>query len=290
MQDTTITHLPPVADLMVAVDDPYRIRPHEHAAIVDNYERFGLSFYRFPVSELSGISGGAHSQHDEEHTQRTQLTMVKHFWQQFGLKNALPNPQSDDDGISRITATGDSRYIPYTTRALNWHTDGYYNKTPIRSFTMHCVRPATRGGENTYFDHRVLYRLLEEINPAYIAALSRDDTMTLPANEYRGKVLRDARCVPVFSYGDDGDLLMRWTEREHNIVWRSDKACDEARRAVRDILRKQTHLRIRHTLKRGEGVICSNILHCRTAFEDTPHAPRLLLRGRYNTKITATGA
>ena len=53
---------------------------------------------------------------------------------------------ADEDRVSAIenSATQQSHYIPYTNKALNWHTDGYYNAEHqrIHAFLIHCVRPA----------------------------------------------------------------------------------------------------------------------------------------------------
>ena len=254
-------------DLMVAISDPACPTADERGAIHDNCERYGLSFYRLPTSERGAIAA---------------------FWRQFGLSEAIPNPQSGPDGISCITPVEDSRYIPYTTKALEWHTDGCYSEPFVRSFTMHCVRPAVSGGGNSYFNHVTLYRILKEIDPGHVAAVSRPDAMAVPANEHEGKMLRETRIAPVFWFDDEGDLLMRWTGRARNIIWKQDAASVAARRAIHDILRRRREFRIDYTLGHDEGVICNNVLHRRGAFEDDPAAPRLLLRGRYAVKLRRT--
>ena len=42
----------------------------------------------------------------------------------------------------------------------------------------------------------------------------------------------------------------------------------------------------RHRLAAGEGVLCHNVLHNRTAFEDDESQQRLILRARYFDRIT----
>ncbi len=64
--------------------------------------------------------------------------------EQFGLVNPTHNLFAAEDGLSEIEVKADgpsSEYIPYTNRALNWHTDGYYrsHKNPVRAMLLHCV-------------------------------------------------------------------------------------------------------------------------------------------------------
>jgi hypothetical protein len=51
--------------------------------------------------------------------------------QQFGLTDIDANLGADEDKVTSLQVVGDAdnraRYIPYTNRAMNWHTDGYYN-------------------------------------------------------------------------------------------------------------------------------------------------------------------
>ena len=71
--------------------------------------------------------------------------------QQLGLQQLDANICADEDRVSKIENAENkhSHYIPYTNKALNWHTDGYYNteRQRIHAFLMHCVQPAMEGGE-----------------------------------------------------------------------------------------------------------------------------------------------
>ena len=51
-----------------------------------------------------------------------------------------------------------------TSRAIRWHTDGYYNppERQIRAMILHCVRTAASGGENRVFDHELAYLALRD--------------------------------------------------------------------------------------------------------------------------------
>ena len=70
---------------------------------------------------------------------------------------------ADEDGISQIRVSqatdGRGGFIPYTDRAIRWHTDGYYHpgERRIHGMILHCVRPALSGGVNALFDHEMAY-------------------------------------------------------------------------------------------------------------------------------------
>lgn len=205
--------------------------------------------------------------------------------QQLGLQQLDANICSDEDRISTIEDSGDKRsqYIPYTNKALNWHTDGYYNaKTQrIHSFLMHCARPAKTGGENTYLDPEIAYILLRDENPDYISALMQDDVMTIPENEIES---REAQTGPVFYLDASGNLCMRYTARQRSIVWKKDKQVEDALSCLNEILRKNDYM-FSYRLNAHEGVICNNVLHKRTAYEDDEQQKRLLYRGRFYNRV-----
>ena len=66
---------------------------------------------------------------------------------QLGLGDPDQNLCADADGLSPIQVHPEGvrqRYIPYTDKKLNWHTDGYYHRPDriIRAMLLHCIRPA----------------------------------------------------------------------------------------------------------------------------------------------------
>lgn len=212
---------------------------------------------------------------------------------QLGLAHLDRHECTDNDGISSIQANADDAdpgYIPYSNRELNWHTDGYYNPqtAPIRTFILHCVRPSASGGENKLLDHQLAYVLLREDNPDYIRALMHPEAMTIPANKRTGAVTRGDSTGPVFSVLNDGELHMRYTARTRSIVWRDDPLLTEARRALYNII-IESDLVLTHKLQAGQGLICRNILHARTAFKDSPEGGRLVYRARYYDAVELSG-
>ncbi len=207
---------------------------------------------------------------------------------QLGLECLDANPGADEDRVTSLTAVGDddprAQYIPYTNRALNWHTDGYYNggARQIRAFALHCAQPAARGGGNFLFDHEYLYLLIRDRAPDLAAALMRPDLMYVPANLQGDRVVRAAESGPVFAIdAGSGALQMRYTSRPRNIVWKTDPQSRRALDLVRELLMAGDGT-IELRLRRGQGLICANLLHGREAYVDDPAgAPRLVYRARY---------
>jgi alpha-ketoglutarate-dependent taurine dioxygenase len=214
----------------------------------------------------------------------------------FGLERLDPNLLADDDGITSLELVAGKSlrgYIPYSNRRLQWHTDGYYN-TPdrqIRAFILHCVRPALQGGENGLIDHELVYIRLRDENPDYIRALMQADVMTIPANEEDSSAGRVEQPGPVFSVEPaTGCLHMRYTARTRSIVWADDEASRAAVAALQDILAAEDGV-FHYKLGPGEGLICNNVLHSRTAFVNgnNESEQRLMYRARYYDRIRDTG-
>ncbi|MDH3761627.1 MAG: TauD/TfdA family dioxygenase [Gammaproteobacteria bacterium] len=215
---------------------------------------------------------------------------------QFGLNRLDLNLGADTDGVTSLRVVSDSderaQYIPYTNRALNWHTDGYYNPRQrcIRAFVLYCVKQAKRGGGNYLFDHELMYILIRDRSPELLAALMAPDLMRIPPNIQDNQLIRAEESGPVFSiHGGGGGLHMRYTSRPHNIVWKSDKRSQRALNLVREILMDSDAV-IDLRLQDNQGIVCNNILHGRQAFHDPMQPPgRLIYRARYHDAIETGG-
>ncbi len=219
-------------------------------------------------------------------------TEIRQLCREFGLERLDHNMGADDEGITELEVKNDTlhkRYIPYTNRAIGWHTDGYYNisEQSIRAMVLHCVTPARLGGENALLDHEMAYIHLRDINPDYIHALMQPDVMTIPANIVEGKTLRPDRSCPVFSIDSTNNLHLRFTERKYNIIWKDDPIVSAAIEALITLLHSDSPYIFRGTLQAGQGIICNNVLHNRTGFEDDENHKRLLYRLRYYDRIAA---
>jgi alpha-ketoglutarate-dependent taurine dioxygenase len=200
---------------------------------------------------------------------------------QFDLSNLDKNLCANDDGITALEVNDkhSQKYIPYTNRSINWHTDGYYNilEKQIHAFLLHCVQPAMSGGENALLDPEIVYIKLRDENPEYIAALMDPTVMTIPPNAQ----VRPVQTGPVFSFNES--LHMRYTARTHSIKWKPK--AKEALEFLSDFLNSDSPYIFKCKLESNQGVLCNNVLHSRTAFIDDINSTRLLYRLRFYDRI-----
>lgn len=207
----------------------------------------------------------------------------------FGLRVPDQNWGADEDGITALQVEeGQWRagYIPYTNRAIHWHTDGYYNSPTqqVRAVMLHCVRPACEGGENQLLDQDLVYIHLRDENPDFIRALMGEDVMMIPANIKNGQELRPDRPGPVFSVDEQGAMHMRYTARARNVVWSDDALVQEAKACLEAFI-EDTPYQMHHTLQSGQGLISNNVLHNRSAFTESEECKRLLYRLRFYSRV-----
>jgi len=218
------------------------------------------------------------------------------FAKTLGLIRTEGHRSAANDGIVAIEIASDGPrkgYIPYTDRPLSWHTDGYYNapKDRIGAFLLHCVRDATQGGENAFLDPEIAYIRMRDENPDFIAAFMHHEAMTIPANEEDNGKVRAESVGPVFWVSaQTGTLQMRYTARGRNIIWRNTPATQAAVKFLSNLLINGDPLIFRHKLVPGQGLICNNVLHMRTGFENAPelteNSERLIYRVRYLDRIS----
>lgn len=258
-----------VEQLIIAVENPYHLTREEKGALLKTIRKTNLVLYK------TSYAG-------EENKK-----LVTAIAEQIGLNHKDANLCADPDRISSIQVMDESRYVPYTNKPLNWHTDGYYNQDDqrIRAFMMHCVRPASSGGENTYLDPEILYILLRDDDRNNIAALMNDEVMTVPANKQGLEPIREEKSGPVLLLDEETQTLyVRYTARARNITWKNDAATKRARSRLLELLNNNDYL-FRYRLQSGEGVICNNVLHNRSKFTDHPSSRRLLYRARFYERI-----
>lgn len=261
-----------IGDIVVNIQNPFRLTGEERKELHDRVSRCNMAIYS--IGQLP----------DDPADKNILFEMGR----QFNLENLDNNLYADEDAISSLTINsqkGQKGYIPYTNRPIAWHTDGYYNtgSRQIRAMLLHCVRPASEGGSNQLLDHEIAYILLRDQNPKYIEALSRENSMSIPANNTDGQEIRAAVSGPVFSLDGDDNLHMRYTARTRSIEWLNDPLVLEARDALQEILKSNTQYHFEGTLQAGQGLLCNNVLHTRTGFE--VNSDRLLYRGRYFDRI-----
>ena len=211
----------------------------------------------------------------------------------FGVEGLNKNWLADDTGLTslKVSEAGvRQHYIPYTNRAINWHTDGYYNRADeqIHSLLLHVVQRAASGGENRLLDHEIAYILLRDKNPDYIRALMAPNALTIPARIEAGKIARREETGPVFSITPEGKLHMRYTIRVNNVIWADDAMTSYATTALKDILHSDSPYIYRGLLQPGMGLISNNVLHDRAAFTDDEEHQRHYYRARYFGRLLGT--
>ncbi len=264
-----------VDELMIAVDDLTRLSTAERAAVQGACRRTNMAIFTSP----SGV---------------VEKADVRLFGQQFGLNRLDTNLYADEDGITALQVSEVNRkrdYIPYTNRRLNWHTDGYYNPPGqhIQGFLMFCVRDAAEGGDNYLLDHEIAYILLRDADPRFIEALMHPQAMSIPANVEAGVEIRPTATGPVF-FHTAANLQMRYSARTRNILWRDDALTRAAAEYLQTLWTEGSPYIYYHRLMPGQGLICNNILHSRSAFKDDPASGRnrLMYRARYYDRVDAT--
>ena len=260
-------------EIIVEIKNPYKLTTNERHSLQTICQKTNLVIYRT-----------SHGDVDKKN-------IVAAIAKQLGLERMDANLCADQDKISSIQAMQESlgsAYIPYTKKPLNWHTDGYYNqdKERIRSFIMHCVRPANLGGENTYLDPEIIYILLRDDDPKFIEALMDKNAMTIPPNLEENHRIRSEKSGPVFMVDEPTQTLyMRYTARSRSVTWKNNAVTEQARAKLLEIM-KNNEYQFCHLLQKGEGVICNNVLHNRTMFSDNSNTKRLLYRARFYDRVS----
>lgn len=274
-------------ELLVRIEDLAAPTADEIGRIRESCRRANMAIYEARSETVAG-KVAANALRDS----------IRSFAAHFGLSRLDPHLLSDDDGVTALCVADQGTrtfYIPYSNRRIGWHTDGYYNddQHSVRALMLHCACPAASGGENAVLDHEIAYIHLRDENPEFITALMHPHCMTLPANpdDTRGEngAIRPARTGPVFSLDpQSGALHMRFTARQRNIAWRTDRMTRDAVDFLLKMLDDRNGPALHHRLAAGQGLIANNVLHNRTAFEDDPSAPRLLYRARFFDRIEGT--
>ena len=268
---------PLIGDFLVDIKNPSRLTAEEKAGLIECCEKYNMVIYQLCDTEKQDKS------------------LVHALGEQLGLYDLDSNLRSDEDSVTSLEVRGQvgNQYIPYTNKALSWHTDGYYNALDkqIYGIIMHCVRPAAEGGINSLLNPENLYIALRDENPAYIEALMHPEAMTIPDNVEAGKVIRAAQSGPVFMIKspvgtEAGRLHMRFSARKRNIIWRDTPDTLAAVDMINRLLADENNV-FKVGLKAGQGVICNNVLHNRGSFIDSDGQKRLMYRARYYDAVAS---
>lgn len=261
---------PMLQDLLVEVEDPYHLSDVEKQALLACCDRYNMAIYQLAGSSMQDKS------------------QVHALGEQLALRCLDANIRADEDSVTslEVRTQAGNNYIPYTNKALSWHTDGYYNRLDKQIFgiIMYCVRPAAEGGINSLLDPEQVYIKLRDEDPAYIEALMHPQAMTIPDNVESGQVIRAAQSGPVFSVTPGGRLHMRYSARKRNIVWRDTKATKQAVECITRMLADEANV-FKIALRAGQGIVCNNVLHNRSAFVDSETQKRLMYRARFYDSV-----
>ncbi len=264
---------PAISDILVQLKDPYRLSDDEKTAVIQCCEKYNMAIYQINDIDMQDKS------------------LVHELGNQLAMQHLDANLRADEDSVSSLQVREQvgNMYIPYTNKALSWHTDGYYNHLDKQIFgiIMHCVRPAIEGGVNSLINPENVYIALRDENPAYIEALMHPQAMIIPDNVEAGKVIRAAQDGPVFMVKPNGRLHMRFSARKRNIIWRDTEDTHKAVGMINHLLADDNNV-LKVKLKAGQGIICNNVLHNRSAFTDSEQQKRLVYRARYYDAVKQT--
>ncbi len=218
---------------------------------------------------------------------------LRGFSSALGLKIAEKHRSAGSHGIVALKVTNAESqrgYIPYTTRPINWHTDGYYNgpDEQIKAMALHCVSPAVDGGVNQVLDPEIAYIRLRDENPDHIAALMHPEAMSIPENREPDGSVRPVSIGPVFRVDSDGHLIMRYTARTRSISWHSATGTTNAVAALSKLLTDGEPMVTTGKLTAGQGLLCNNVLHNRTGFDTelAEKSNRTLFRVRFFNRVS----
>ncbi len=267
-----------IGHIIHTIENPVKLADKERENLLKTSKKLNLVFYKFA--------------NDFNNIKEVLLALAP----QLGLINLDDNLCSDQDKFSKLEDLGSGRatYIPYTNKSLNWHTDGYYNDSEhrIRAFLMHCVCPANSGGENAFLDPEIAYIYLRDENHDYLKALMDPKVMTIPANEEAGRQIRPAQTGPVFLMDKKSQsIYLRYTARQKNIIWKDSMDVKNALSFLHELLQTSPYI-FKYRLKAGEGVVCNNVLHNRSAYEDSNAnaEKRIFYRARFYNRINDASA
>ena len=252
-----------INDLKVSISDINHVSKAEISQIKQKLTKFNCCIY---------ASG----------TDLDDNSKIMRFAQSLGMRT-FDSHNIDDSAISTISANKDEnniRYIPYTNKGLNWHTDGYYDSKPIFSWLLHCIEPALSGGENFLLDHELAIReyILKYDDIIY---LTNNETFSIPTDEVaKREITSNYVCDMNNEYKK---LHMNFSMRKENIIVNknSESAMSKLIKIIKEDCKKY-HLT--YKLSKSEGIVSNNILHGRNAFKDG-RVMRKILRIRSHERL-----
>ena len=265
-----------IEELMVEINDPRKLKQIEFEALLKRCRKTNMAIY----------AGRTGTDPDPE--------IPFSIGRCFGVSGLNKNGLADENALTSLKVLKDEihqNYIPYTSKALNWHTDGYYNppNEQIHSMMLHSVQEAASGGVNSLLDHEVAYIKLRDENPEYIHTFMSPEVLSIPPRiGEQGIVARRTETGPVFSITSTGKLHMRFTIRKKYVIWTDNSQTKAALSALRKILTSDSPYIFKLQLESGMGLLSNNVLHNRSAFVNDSEHVRHFYRSRYFERIKGT--
>jgi len=134
----------------VEVSDPMNMRDSEVEAILSRSRDTNIALYSTPPESDDSILRGN----------------LRAMAERLGMGDPEGHRSKGEAAIVALTVSNrpsQRGFIPYSRKALNWHTDGYYNAldNTIRGFILHCVQDAMAGEVNQILD--ILQLIIQQI-------------------------------------------------------------------------------------------------------------------------------
>jgi hypothetical protein len=265
-----------IDELLVEINDPRKLKQSEFEALLKRCRKTNMAIY----------AGRTGTDPDPE--------IPFSIGRCFGVSGLNKNGLADENALTSLKVLKDEihqNYIPYTSKALNWHTDGYYNssKEQIHSMMLHSLQGAASGGENGLMDHEIAYIILRDENPEHIRALMSPNVLSIPPRVgEKGELARRTQIGPVFRINAQGKLHMRFTIRKKYVIWEDNPQTIKAVSALRKILSGDSAYIFHRKLESGMGILSNNVLHNRSSFVNDADHVRHYYRSRYFERISGT--
>ncbi|MEV5685867.1 MULTISPECIES: TauD/TfdA family dioxygenase [unclassified Streptomyces] len=170
-----------------------------------------------------------------------------------------------------------------TTDGQALHADGLADEIgKLKTSILYCVRAAHTGGETVIFNAVAAFAALRtsdsEAASALLAPRALERRATIPGVEA-------SAIGPVFAVEPDGSVITRFTDNDTCEWNHSVGSAGSLARGLEFLREAAQEPRYRTTVRLapGEALIFRNdrVSHGRTAYQDSPRYPRLLVRAVY---------
>ena len=78
---------------------------------------------------------------------------------------------------------------------------------------------------------------------------------------------------------------MRFSARKKYVKWKADRIVGKAIACLKELLAGEASSIVRYKLSSGQGIVCNNVLHKRSAYKDDISKPRVFYRLRSINRV-----